>query len=127
MHRCATLAAALLAAAPAFAQITTRTFNGATLRGEITFLQAPEILLNGQASRLAPGARVRNEYNLLQMSGALSGGRYVVNYTHDQMGQPLEIWILTAAEMANTPWPKTDAEARSWTFDAAAQTWTASK
>jgi hypothetical protein len=122
MFRCVLMAAAL-AAAPAFAQAP-RSFPASALRGEITFALPPEILLNGQPARLAPGARVVDAQGLQHLTGALVGQRYVVNYTRDNVGQPLNVWILTPAERARQPWPVNDAEARGWLFDPAAQTWT---
>lgn len=122
MFRCVLMAAAL-AAAPVLAQ-TERPFPADALRGEIAVALPPEILLNGKPARLAPGARIFDAQGRLQLSGALSGQRFVVHYTRDNAGQPLTVWILTPAERAKQPWPVSEAESRSWTFDAAAQTWT---
>ncbi len=122
MFRCA-LMAAVLAAAPAFAQ-NARTFPANALRGELQVVQPPEVLLNGQPARLAPCSRILGPTNLLQLSGGLVGQRFVVNYTADQAGQPLMVWILSPAEAARQPWPKTPAEASGWLFDPAAQAWT---
>lgn len=127
MLRCvlvtAASAAALLAAAPAAAQ-TPRTFPATALRGEILVTQPPEIRLNGQPARLAPGARLFDERNQQQLSGALVGRKLVVHYTRDAMGQPLNVWVLTPEELARRPWPTTEAQARAWFFDPAAQHWT---
>lgn len=121
MIRCALLAAALFAAVPAFAQ--TRPFPASALRGEIIFTQPPEILLNGQPARLAPGARIRDTQNMLQLTGRVAGLRLMVNYTVDKLGQPLDIWVLTVDETARRPWPTTVEQAQAWTFDPGAQTW----
>ncbi len=123
MLRCALAAVALAAALPAFAQAP-RNFPASALRGELVVTLPPEILLNGQVTRLAPGARIRDQQNLLQTSGSLVGQKLVVHYTRDNLGQPLEVWILTPAEFARQPWPATEAQAKTWFFDAAAQTWT---
>ncbi|MFO1274269.1 MAG: hypothetical protein U1F50_21820 [Rubrivivax sp.] len=125
MTRCALTAAAcvwLAAAAPAFAQ-DSRPFPADALRGELVVTLPPEVLLNGQPSRLAPGARILDQRNLLQLSGGIVGQRLLVNYTLDSAGQPLTVWILTPAEAARQPWPRTRAEAQSWLFDPAAQAW----
>jgi hypothetical protein len=122
MLRCAMLAAALVVL-PAAAQ-TPRNFPANALRGELVIVQPPDVLLNGQAARLGPGARIRNENNLLEMSGALVGRRLLVHYTRDLSGQLLEVWLLTPAEGANRPWPTNDAQAQAWAFDPAAQRWT---
>src|SRR5262249_4686174 len=95
------------------------------LRGELTVLQPPEVLLNGRPARLAPGSRIYDQQNQLQLSGRLIGQRVIVHYTHDFAGQPLQVWILTPAEYARRPWPVNDAQAQAWFFDAAAQQWTA--
>lgn len=105
---------------PAAAQ---RNFNDKALRGEIVFQQPPNVLLNGQATRLAPGARIRGDDNLLKMSASLAGQRVVVNYTLDLNGQLLDVWLLSARERARSPWPTTLEQARSWAFDVNAQAW----
>jgi hypothetical protein len=123
MIRCVTLAAALFASAlPAAAQMQ-RHFPANALRGELVVLQPPAALLNGSPARLAPGARIRGENNLLVMSGALANQRLVVHYTLDTTGLLQDVWVLTAAELARRPWPATPEQARTWTFDAAAQSW----
>lgn len=122
MLRCALTAALLLAALPAFAQAP-RHFPANALRGEIVVKLPPEVELNGQPARLAPGARIVDERNLLQLSGALVGKRLVVHYTRDNAGQPQQVWILTPAERARQPWPVSDQEQRSWFFDPAGQRW----
>jgi hypothetical protein len=118
------LACAALLAAPAWAQSTARNFPASALRGEIVITQPPELLLGGQAARLAPGARIRGMDNLMLMSAALSGQRLVVHFTLDSLGQLLDVWVLTPAELARRPWPTTLEQASGWTFNADTQTWT---
>ncbi len=126
MIRCATtLFVAALIASSAMAQPVQRPFPATALRGEIAFGQPPEILLNGQPARLSPGARIRGSSNLIVMSGALFGQSAVVHYVIDSTGLVRDVWILTDDERAKLPWPKSAQEARSWTFDPVAQTWTA--
>lgn len=122
MHRCVIAAVAIIAALPAFAQ--QRRFPATALRGEIVVLLPPEITLNGRAARLAPGARIRDAQNMMQLSGVLVGQKLVVNYTRDALGQPLDVWVLTAEERAVKPWPINDLQAAAWSFDADAQRWT---
>ena len=123
MLRCVTLAALLAAAAlPAAAQML-RPFTAQTLRGELIVTQPPEVLLNRQPARLAPGARIRGADNLLLVSGAVVGQRLIVNYTLDLGGHLLQVWVLTAAEQARQPWPTTPQQAAAWAFDVSAQTW----
>jgi hypothetical protein len=81
------------------------------------------VALNGAAARLAPGARIRGENNLLLLSGALVNQRHTVNYTRDPSSLLLDVWILTPAERARQPWPVTPEQAAAWTFDPSAQTW----
>ena len=126
MFRCvvvALVAVLMLAGAmlPAFAQ--QRPFPAHALRGELLIQQPPEVTLNGQPARLAPGARIRGENNLLVLSGALAGQKLTVNYTIDTYGLLLNVWLLSAEERARQPWPRTAAEAAAWRFDPAAQTW----
>ena len=123
MIRCVTLAAAALALAlPAAAQMQ-RNFPQTALRGELRIAQAPEALLNGRPARLAPGARIRGENNMLAMSGALSGVPLLVHYTRDTQGNLLDIWVLTPQERARQPWPVTPEQAQAWSFDFSAQAW----
>jgi hypothetical protein len=101
-----------------------RSFPATALRGEIAVAQPPELLLNGRPARLAPGARVRDENNLLTVTGSLAGRRLVVHYTIDLAGLVSEVWVLTPSERARQPWPVTPEQAAAWRFDPLAQTWT---
>jgi hypothetical protein len=124
MLRCVTaLLIASALALPAAAQMP-RNFSNKALRGELVFGTPPEVTLNGKPTRLAPGARIRDRNNMMLMPATLVGGKAVVNYTTELQGMVLEVWILTPAEAARQPWPRTDKEAQTWTFDENAQTWT---
>ncbi len=123
MLRCVALAAACLAlAGPALAQAP-RNFPATALRGELVVTQPPQVLLNREPARLAPGARIRGTNNLLVMSGAAINQRLLVHYTLDLQGQLLDVWVLTPGEAARQPWPTTPQEAAAWQFDPAAQAW----
>lgn len=129
MLRCAQPASALLFAllavtASPVAADPNRSFTDKALRGEITLQSPPDILLNGEPARLAPGSRIRGEDNLVKMPGSLAGQRLVVQYTLDSNGQLLDVWILTPRERARRPWPATLQQARTWAFDVNAQAWT---
>ena len=123
MYRCFTVAVlAAVCATAAFSQVQ-RNFPQNALRGEIVVVEPPEILLNGRAARLAPGARIRGIDNMLAMSGALVGARLPVNYTVEINGLVKDVWVLRTDEAANKPWPATPQETQSWRFDPAAQSW----
>ena len=122
MYRCVAAAAAVLfLVAPASAQ--QRQFPQNALRGALQFVEPPEILLNGQPARLAPGVRIRGQNNMLVLSGALSGSKLLVHYTVDMGALVKDVWILTPEEATKRPWPTTPREAESWSFDTVAQTW----
>ena len=88
------------------------------------FGQPPEVLVNGQPTRLAPAARIRGLNNLIVMSGALMGQRAVVNYVLDPLGLVQDVWILTDVERKKQPWPTNAKDAKAWSFDPVAQVWT---
>ncbi len=125
MYRCAPLflAAAAAIAAPAGAQVLQRNFPANALRGTLVVGAPPEATLNGKNARLAPGARIRTQDNLLAMSASISGASLLVHYTLDSYGLVREVWILTPAEADKRPWPETPEEAQSWLFDPVAQAW----
>ncbi len=123
MLRCALTAATLVVCVSAAVAQAPRNFPATALRGEIVITAPPELLLNKQPARLAPGARIRAMDNLLVMSGAAVNQRLVVNYTLDLQGQLLDVWILNPAELARKPWPTTPQEAATWRFNADMQTW----
>jgi len=126
MHRCvplAALAAVLtLSSAAAVAQMQ-RPFPRDTLRGEVQFVAPPDVLLNGKPARLAPGAKVRADNNLLIMLPMLQGAKAVVHYTMEPSGLIHQVWFLTAEELAKKPWPTTMAEVQAWSWDPGSQTW----
>ena len=121
MLRCALLVGLALAT-PAWAQAQ-RNFPAHALRGEMLVLQPPAVSIDGKPARLAPGARIRDERNMLAMSGAMVDRRVVVHYTIEPNGMLLDVWVLTPQELARQPWPKTLDEARSWVFDPVGQSW----
>ena len=90
---------------------------------KLTVLSATEVLLNGDLARLAPGARLRGQNNMLVISGAAIGQRLVVNYTVDSLGNVKDVWVLRDEEIANRPWPRTLQEAQTWGFNFDTQTW----
>ena len=69
-------------------------------RGLLRVVAPPDVVMDGQPARLAPGARIRDRNNLMVVSGALLGQELVVRYTRDPLGLVHEVWILTASEAA---------------------------
>jgi hypothetical protein len=121
MLRCVVaLALSAFVALPAWAQ---RVFEANALRGELVLLEGQNAMLNGKPAQLAPGARIRNEQNLLQTTGPLQGNKFLVHYTLNGLGQVQQVWILTAAEAARRPWPSNPEEAAKWVFDPTLQVW----
>jgi hypothetical protein len=77
-----------------------RGFPAGTLRGEFGVVNWPEIRLDGQAERLAPGARIWGMNRMLVTPAAITGQNLLVNYTRDAAGAVREVWILTPEEAA---------------------------
>ena len=126
MYRCALLAfAASTVCISAQAQMH-RPFPAFALRGELVVLQTPDVRLNGQPARLAPGSRLRGDTNLLLQPASVAGQKLIVHYTVDPSGLLMDVWILNPAELANKTWPRTPQEAAGWSFDQASQVWTRS-
>ena len=122
MNRCVLVLLALLALAlPAQAQ---RIFENNVLRGELRVTAPPEALLNGKPVRLSPGVRIRNQQNMIQLSGSLLEQRVLVNYRLDGLGQVRDVWLLTDEEGRRQPWPRTVEESQRWQFDPTLQRWT---
>jgi len=121
MLRCAfALLFVVAVSLPAYAQ---RVFQASALRGELVITQPPEALLNGKPVRMAPGVRIRNPMNMIQLSGSLLGQKLAVHYTLDPAGELRDVWILTDAELAKRPWPSSPDQARTWVFDTSLQRW----
>jgi len=118
-----TVAASCFAAAPALAQ-SHRPFPPQALRGELVVLQTPEVLLNGNPARLAPGSRLRSDGHMLLPPASVAGQKLTVHYTVDPAGLLMDVWVLNPVELANKTWPRTPQEAASWSFEPGTQTWT---
>ena len=122
LRRVLALSAACLLSLPVAAH-TKRNFPQNALRGALVFGTAPEIAVNGQPARLAPGSRIRDGNNMMILPSAVHGGKFLVHYTIDTSGLVKDVWILTEAEAARRPWPTSPAEAQAWGFDPIAQVW----
>ncbi len=92
------MATTSLAPVPAAAQGLVREFPVAARRGTLEVTMPPNVLLNGQAERLSPGARIKNANNTIVMSASLVGQPVLVNYRRDPQGLIHEVWILNEAE-----------------------------
>ncbi len=69
-------------------------------RADIIFNRSPDVLINGKAARLAPGARIFNQQNLIVMYSALQGAIKAKFVLEDSTGLVLSVWILTEDEIA---------------------------
>ncbi len=124
MYRCSLAAAVAIAFALSASAQALRTFPPTALRGAVVFGEYPQVKLNGRATSLSPGARVRSQDNTIVIAATLAGSRMLVHYTLDTGGQQLrDVWILRPEEAAIKPWPSTPEEAQSWTYDPNTQTW----
>jgi hypothetical protein len=95
------LAASLLGlGAQVSAQVNVRPFPPNAERAAMVVTYPPVIQLNGKPDRLSPGARIRGQNNLLQLSGSLVGQNLLVNFVRTPSGEVHEVWILTEAEAA---------------------------
>lgn len=94
----------LLGCATAQAQVT-RQFPPNALRADLVVTAPPEVLVNGQAARLSPGARIHNHTNnALVLSASLVGQTWRVNYVCDGQGMVHQVWLLSDQE-AREPRP----------------------
>ena len=123
MYRCLAIAGIAFGLHAACVAQVQRQFPATALRGELVIVTPPEGLLNGEPARLAPGARIRAENNMIELSAGLVGRKLTVNYTLEPLGLLRDVWILRPEEIRMRPWPRTPEEARDWRFDPAAQSW----
>jgi hypothetical protein len=91
---------ALASWSAAFAQTEAigRQFPAQALRGKLVITQFPEVLLDGQAARMAPGVRIRSPQNLLLSPAAITGETLTVNLVRDGQGLIRDVWVLTPEE-----------------------------
>ena len=76
-----------------------REFPKTALRGEMVVKNHPEIVLNGKAERLSPGARIWDQDRALVMSSRLAGQVVTVNYVREGGGLIHQVWILNREEL----------------------------
>lgn len=75
-----------------------RNFPIGTLRGKLMVVNPPDVRLDDQADRLAPGVRLRSAQNMAVMASTVVGQNLLVNYTRDAAGLVRDVWILTPDE-----------------------------
>jgi hypothetical protein len=94
-------AAVLVAAAgwahPALAQLV-RSFPPAARLGRLEIRVFPEATLNGEPVRLAAGARIYDQRNMIVMPASLSGS-FDALVERDPVGNLGRVWILTPDEL----------------------------
>jgi hypothetical protein len=88
----------LQASTPDSATGTWRQFPLKAERGTLRIVGTPEVLLNGKADRLSPGARIRGIHNSVMTPVSLGDGTYVVNYLRNAQGDVHDVWLLTPDE-----------------------------
>jgi hypothetical protein len=99
--RSALAALALMAGAVAFGQSVMRDAPKDVKPAIIAVSATPPIIsVNGQADRLAPGARVRDRNNMMVLSGQLAGQTHYSVYKRDAAGLVHEVWLLNQEEYA---------------------------
>jgi hypothetical protein len=79
-----------------------RNFPANVQRGVMSASVYPQIMINGQAQLLAPGAKIFDDKNLIIMATSLLNNAYTVNYTIDAQGKIDRIWVLTNEELAQS-------------------------
>ena len=95
------MAAAALLSSVAGAQ--ERPFPPEALRGKMTPDGFPLVTIDGKERRLAAGARIFNQDNLIEVPSALRGRELEVKYTVDAHGEIDRIWLLRPEEAARPP------------------------
>jgi len=94
------LSAAVFAAAfPADAWAQLRTIPKEAFRGQLTHVTEGIITIDGRTMRLAPGAQIRSQKNMIVVPAEVPRGA-LVEYTLDRDRLLDKVWILTPAEAA---------------------------
>ena len=96
---CAGMASLTAHAQTSDAKPSVREFPKAALRGEMVVKNHPEIVLNGKAERLSPGARIWDKDRTLVLSARLAGQVVTVNYMREGGGLINQVWILNSEEL----------------------------
>ncbi|HEY8608815.1 MAG TPA: hypothetical protein VIM12_17000 [Noviherbaspirillum sp.] len=75
-----------------------RPFPPVAKRGTMSSAPHPQIVIEGRQRQLAPGARIWNEDNLIQLPASIDVRGVPVNYTEDADGAIDRVWMLTPEE-----------------------------
>jgi anti-sigma factor ChrR (cupin superfamily) len=93
------LALALALATLPQAHAQSRTFPSNTKLGALEITVFPRATLDEKPIVMAPGVRILNESNLIQLPSTVRGVR-AARYRTDMLGQVIEVWLLTPQELA---------------------------
>ena len=101
MRRCHALIRALVfllgIATSAGVEAQLRSLPAQAKRGEMQHLEDMYVAMNGKRMRLAPGAQIRDESNLIVVPAAVRRA-VLVKYTVDAQGDVFRVWILSRQE-----------------------------
>jgi hypothetical protein len=86
-----------------FAPDGRRTFPSDVERGEMTVVQGTVVQMGSAQEKLAPGARIFNLHNRVQLPVTLAGQKQLVNFRRNAMGQISEVWLLSMQEAQTAP------------------------
>ena len=96
-HLSALIACLLFSTAPgAGAQL--RTLPADTERGVIRHVQGSDVSIDGKPMRLAPGATIRSQQNLIVVPASLPGDGALAEYLLDGEGLVFRVWLLSPGE-----------------------------
>lgn len=79
-------------------QVLPRHFPDTADKGHMRFVDPPEVILDGVRVRISPGARIKDERNMMLHMSQLKGQAAHVMYVRDAMQQIGDIWILSDYE-----------------------------
>jgi hypothetical protein len=98
LSRALLLSIALACADSALAQ--ERTIPAEAKRGYLMHEREALVSVNGASARLAPGATIRDQRNLIIVPAAMPRGGAWADYVEDTNGQIVRVWLLTSDEQA---------------------------
>jgi len=99
-RRAALFLAFIVPVLAATVQAQQRTIPEAAKRAYVRPALPTLVNVNGKDARLAPGATIRDQGNLIVMPGAMPRDGAWAAYVEDGSGQIIRVWLLTPAEIA---------------------------